>query len=288
MFLPAFSISESRRASVIRAGGRVSSASACTSEAATATPSTSFCARRERRQRRARPPPRRSRGSTARQPGSISARARVRKLLARHLGDALHALPDARAGGRRRGSGAPPGRRRAVVAAELAARQHAGRDDREVVRDAGVVEDAAAVLEAGARADGVRRARSRKGRARRAPRELLEHLVHHGAVVVGQAARVGARIGQELVRLVAALRARRACGAPTSRSGGSPSRWRQVRSKSGGADSRDGLRVSPASAWLARRGRDDRRARAPRRRCGRPCAGRPRPPRRRDRTRLPV
>jgi hypothetical protein len=89
-----------------------------------------------------------------------------------------------------------------VVARERARRQVAGRDDREVVRDLGVVEDAAFVLEAPLEQA------LRVGCELAAAGERAQHVAHHAPVVRRQAARIGARIGEQLVRLVAALRRR--------------------------------------------------------------------------------
>jgi len=93
----------------------------------------------------------------------------------------------------------------ARVAAHVGARQHAGGHDREVVRDAGVVEHALGVEQAvpqqALRAGGVvGDAFTARGG------ELPEHLVDRRAVVVRQAARIGARVGEDLVRLVTSLR----------------------------------------------------------------------------------
>ena len=96
-----------------------------------------------------------------------------------------------------------------VVARERPARQRPGRHDREVVGHAGVVEDARVVLEAI-----LAQPRGRGGQVGEALvaapvlRERRERLRHDLAVVLGQALAARARIGEQLVALVAALRRR--------------------------------------------------------------------------------
>ena len=137
-----------------------------------------------------------------------------------------------------------------------------GRDDREVVGDLGVVEGARLVLEA---------ASSRRCAARRTPRRVdirdssalrpasakVRSTCHRLAVVVGQAARIGSRVGEELVCFVAALRrGERAPRRPAEAA--VASRCRLVRSKSGGAGLPRRLARLVGAARASRRSRDDR------------------------------
>ena len=77
------------------------------------------------------------------------------------------------------------------------------RDDGEVVRDLGVVEDALARLDVVA-VDGLLRIRRQMLHA--AGRQHLHRVFHHRQIVFRQRARIGSRVGQRLVPLVQALR----------------------------------------------------------------------------------
>jgi hypothetical protein len=93
-----------------------------------------------------------------------------------------------------------------VVAGERHAGERARRNDGEVVGDPGVVEDAPLVLETVlAQRRGRRRVVGEPLAVTGTAREGLERLPHRLAIVLGQAARAGARVGEQLVPLVAAL-----------------------------------------------------------------------------------
>ena len=155
--------------------------------------------------------------------------------LARDLGDALDALPE---GGRMEGAEETPQHQiveSAVVAPQLPSRQKPGGDDREVVRDAGVVEDAIAVLEPGLQ-ELAGEGRELGGRGVGAGgRVAVEHLIHRLPIVAGQAAGVGAGIGEQLVDLVAALGcSQRAAGGPAEASVGIALEGREVEERGRG------------------------------------------------------
>src|SRR5262249_4451904 len=145
-----------------------------------------------------------------RAPAGLLERARAgAEALAGDLGHALDALPqrgpvEGAEEAARDEIEEPP-----VVAGERLGGELPGRDDREVVGDAAVVEDALLVAQPGL-------AQPRRGRrvvleavaARAGAGERLEHARDRRPIVARQAARVGARVGEQLVTLVAALRGR--------------------------------------------------------------------------------
>ena len=270
--LPAFSISESSRASVMRAGGLVSSCARRRLEVAhrdvrwprSAPAPAAAAARRPRRRRRS--------GSTLRQPGSTSVRARVRNcssptVLVRSTRS--HSAGGWKAPRKRRTTRS---KRRLSSPESGAGGKRAGRHDREVVGDAGVVEDARLVLEPGAL--------QVRGRARVVGEALLAAARagegverparrRRGSRSAGSASRCADRSAPCGARSSAAPR--RACAAPTSRSGGCP--------RAGGWSGRRAAAPTRATACASPRPcpgapTPPRRSppRAPRRRCGRPCA----------------
>ena len=126
-------------------------------------------------------------------------------------GDALHALP---AGGWVKGTEEAPRHQveeALVVAAELALRQVAGGNDREVVGDPLVIEDARGILEP--MVEQVRRRprivrefpAAARGILRGAAPKCAQGLGHRVLVVTGQAAGIGTWVGEDLVTVVAAL-----------------------------------------------------------------------------------
>ena len=145
--LPAFSISESRRASVMRGGGLVCSAERLGLRDGDGHAGGLALARRERPQRHL-AGVLVGRGREHGAPALLLEEARAgAEALARHSADALHALPDGRTVEGSQEAAHHQVEQALVVAGQDRLGQRAGRNDREVVRDAGVVEDARLVLE---------------------------------------------------------------------------------------------------------------------------------------------